>query len=74
MDLKIYLYDNYIQMSHMTYSMNYPNEVCDISQFILVENGWSRSDQQFSDYTPERQWRSMSHSQCELHSRKLCVL
>jgi len=56
MDLKIYLYDNYIQMSHMTYSMNYPNEVCDISQFILVENGWSRSDQQFSDYTPERKW------------------
>ena len=56
MYLKIYLYDNYIQMSHMTYSMNYPNEVCDISQFILVENGWSRSDQQFSDYTPERKW------------------
>jgi len=25
-------------MSHMTYSTNYPNEVCDISQFILVEN------------------------------------
>ena len=43
-------------MSHMTYSTNYPNEVCDISQFILVENGWSRSDQQFSDYTPERKW------------------
>ena len=40
----------------MTYSTNYPNEVCDISQFILVENGWSRSDQQFSDYTPERKW------------------
>ena len=25
----------------------------------LEENGWSRRDQQFSDYTPERQWRSM---------------
>jgi uncharacterized protein YegL len=25
----------------------------------LEENGWSRRDQQFSDYTPERQWRSI---------------
>jgi len=56
MYLKIYLYDNYIQMSHMTYSMNYPNEVCDITQFILVENV---RETMFPDDTQECQWMSM---------------
>jgi len=31
------------------------------------ENGWSRRDQQFSDYTPERQWRSMKRPQSFLY-------
>ena len=53
MYLKIYLYDNYIQMSHMTYSMNYPNEVCDISQFILIENV---RETMFPDDTQECPW------------------
>ena len=56
MDLKIYLYDNYIQMSHMTYSMNYPNEVCDITQFILVENV---RETIFPDDTQECPWITM---------------
>jgi hypothetical protein len=56
MYLKIYLYDNYIQMSHMTYSMNYPNEICDITQFILVENV---KETMFPDDNQECQWMSM---------------
>ena len=56
MDLKIYLYDNYIQMSHMTYSMNYPNEVCDITQFILVENV---RETMFPDDAQECPWITM---------------
>ena len=57
MDLKIYLYDNYIQMSHMTYSMNYPNEVCDISQFILVEGNVRET--MFPDDAQECPWITM---------------
>ena len=56
MYLKIYLYDNYIQMSYMNYSMNYPNEVCDISQFILVGNV---REPMFPGDTQECQWMSM---------------
>jgi len=57
MYLKIYLYDNYIQMSHITYSMNYPNEICDISQFILVEGNVRET--MFPDDNQECQWMSM---------------
>ena len=57
MYLKIYLYDNYIQMSHMTYSMNYPNEVCDISQFILVEGNVRET--MFPDDAQECPWITM---------------
>lgn len=43
-------------MSHMTYSTNYPNEVCDISQFILVENV---RETMFPDDAQECPWITM---------------